>query len=53
MKLNTQTKKPLVITQAGGEKGGGSVITDEAKKLIAYHTKLRQRFIAFLESENL
>jgi|EndMetStandDraft_4_1072995.scaffolds.fasta_scaffold245720_2 molybdate transport system regulatory protein len=49
--LNTQTSKPFVITQAGGEKGGGSVITEDAKELIAYHKQLRKRFIAFLEKE--
>jgi molybdate transport system regulatory protein len=49
--LNAQSAKPFVITQAGGEKGGGSVITEEAKVLIAYYTKLRQRFLAFLEKE--
>ncbi|MCW3110147.1 MAG: ModE family transcriptional regulator, partial [Segetibacter sp.] len=35
--LNSQASKPFVITQTGGEKGGGSVITTEAKHLIAYH----------------
>jgi molybdate transport system regulatory protein len=50
--LNVQAAKPLVITHAGGEKGGGSVITEEAKMLIAYHVKLRERFLAFLEKEN-
>ena len=49
--LNSQASKPLVITQTGGEKGGGSVITAEAKELIAYHRQLRQRFISFLENE--
>ena len=51
--LNTQAQKPLVVTQAGGEKGGGSVITEEAKLLIKYHQNLRQRFLAFLETETL
>ena len=49
--LNTQAGKPLVVTQTGGEKGGGSVITEEAKQLIAYHQQLRERFMAFLEKE--
>jgi len=49
--LNTQASTPLVITQAGGEKGGGSMITEEAKKLIAYHQQLRKRFVTFLEKE--
>ena len=49
--LNTQATRPFVITQTGGEKGGGSVITPEAKLLIAYHQQMRQRFLAFLEKE--
>ena len=49
--LNGQASKPLVITQTGGNMGGGSVITGEAKNLIAYHNQLRQRFISFLEKE--
>ncbi len=49
--LNTQASKPFVITQTGGEKGGGSVITKEAKQLIDYHLHLRQRFLTFLEEE--
>ena len=49
--LNAQAGSPLIITQTGGEKGGGSVITKEAKQLIKYHQMLRQRFLAFLEKE--
>lgn len=49
--LNELVDHPLVITQSGGEKGGGSVITEEAKKLIEYHKQLRERFNAFLEKE--
>ena len=49
--LNAQASHPFVITQTGGEKGGGSVITAEAKQLIEYHRQLRQRFRDFLEKE--
>src|SRR5258708_28230651 len=49
--LNAQTTSPVVIPQAGGEKGGGSVITKEAEELIIYHRHLRERFAAFLENE--
>ena len=49
--MNVQACKPFVITQTGGEKGGGSVITAEAKQLIAYHYQLRKRFLDFLEKE--
>ncbi len=51
--LNTQAQKPLVITQSGGEKGGGSVLTEEAKQLIKYHQDLRKRFLSFLEKETI
>jgi molybdate transport system regulatory protein len=49
--LNQQVQRPLVLVRAGGEKGGGSVITDEARELIRYHNMLRQRFLDFLEKE--
>jgi molybdate transport system regulatory protein len=49
--LNAQSAKPLVILKTGGEKGGGSVITAEAKELIAYYKLLRKRFQSFLEKE--
>ena len=49
--LNAQATKPFVITQTGGENGGGSVITEEAKLLINYHQQLRERFLEFLEKE--
>lgn len=49
--LNLQASKPFIVTQTGGEKGGGSVITTEAKQLIVYYRQLRQRFTSFLEEE--
>jgi molybdate transport system regulatory protein len=49
--LNAQTVNPVVIPRTGGEKGGGSTITDEALALIAYHRGLRERFAAFLRNE--
>ena len=49
--LNGQSSTPVVIPQTGGEKGGGSTVTEEAMELIKYHRLLRQRFAAFLEEE--
>src|SRR5687767_432417 len=49
--LNTQTIHPLVVTQTGGTSGGGSIITSEARQMIAWHRSLRERFEAFLEKE--
>jgi len=53
--LNEHSEQPLVIPRTGGEHGGGSTITDEARELISYHKELRKRFGAFLaeETENL
>jgi molybdate transport system regulatory protein len=50
--LNSSSTKPLVITATGGEKGGGSTISAEAKQLIAYYRQLRARFKKFLEQES-
>lgn len=50
-RLNAMTTDPLVITATGGEKGGGSSISPEAKQMITYHHLLRERFQAFLEQE--
>ena len=49
--LNSQTTAPVVIVQSGGEKGGGSILTEEARQLIKYYRLLRKRFTTFLESE--
>ena len=49
--LNEQFAKPMVITQSGGEGGGGSILTDAAKALMNYHEELRNRFANFLKNE--
>ncbi|KAA2238498.1 LysR family transcriptional regulator [Chitinophaga agrisoli] len=49
--LNNLSEKPFVITSTGGEKGGGSTISEEARQMIAYHRQLRLRFREFLEQE--
>lgn len=49
--LNSSSAQPLVVTQTGGSSGGGSVITDEAKALIAWYRQLRDRFLVFLQKE--
>lgn len=49
--LNAHTAIPVVIPQVGGERGGGSVVTDAGVELINYHRELRRRFKAFVEEE--
>jgi len=50
--LNAHTTIPVVMPQAGGEKGGGSVLTDEGHELIKYHRQLRKSFADFLQKES-
>lgn len=50
-RLNAMSKEPLVITATGGEKGGGSAISDTARAMVAYHQELRERFQQFLDAE--
>ena len=50
--LNSHSKQPIVFAQTGGEKGGGSIITTDAWKLIEYYRSVRKRFILFLERES-
>ena len=51
-RINGFTAHPFVITSIGGEDGGGSTISAEAKQMIAWYRKLRERFCEFLERES-
>lgn len=42
--MNRQTIKPIVETHTGGEKGGGTIVTQEGKQLIAAFRKLNEDF---------
>ena len=50
-RLNEIAGSPMVITSTGGEKGGGSSISDEAKQLIEWYLSMRERFRKFMEQE--
>jgi len=50
-RLNEIVGSPMVITATGGEKGGGSTISEEARQLIEYYQSLRERFHKFIEQE--
>ncbi|MET4105203.1 winged helix-turn-helix domain-containing protein [Hymenobacter sp. UYP22] len=49
--LNAQSARPLVLTQTGGKRGGGTVVTPEGEALIAEFESLQARFQAFLAAE--
>ncbi|GAB2612431.1 hypothetical protein GCM10027035_06000 [Emticicia sediminis] len=44
--MNQHTTKPIVSTQTGGEKGGGTIVTEEGKELITAFKKLHEEFQA-------
>ena len=50
--MNSQSEKPLVLTQTGGGGGGGAVVTEEGKLAISLFKGLRQRLDAFIIEEN-
>ena len=51
-RINGMAAAPFVATSIGGEDGGGSTISAEAKEMIAWYRQLRERFRLFLESES-
>lgn len=50
-RLNEKVGSPMVITATGGEKGGGSTISEEAKQMIEWYVGLREKFKKFMEAE--
>ena len=51
-RINGLTAVPFVLTSIGGEDGGGSTISAEAKEMTAWYRGLRERFREFLERES-
>ncbi|GAB2519494.1 winged helix-turn-helix domain-containing protein [Spirosoma aerophilum] len=49
--MNTLANTPLVITQTGGEKGGGTLVTPEGEKYLNHYKGLQERFQKFLADE--
>ena len=50
--MNSQSAKPLVLTQTGGGGGGGAVVTEEGLLAISLFKGMRQRLDAFILEEN-
>lgn len=49
--MNRQTVQPIVETHAGGEKGGGTLVTEEGKLLIAAFKKMNEEVRQLLEEK--
>ena len=49
--MNSHTAKPLVITQTGGQKGGGSSLTIQGEKAIILFRKMQDAHEKFLSQQ--
>jgi molybdate transport system regulatory protein len=49
--MNTKASKPYVIAQKGGEKGGGTQLTDSGKNVVKAYNKLMERIDAIVNKE--
>lgn len=49
--INQHTQNPIVVTQTGGEKGGGTTVTDEGKQLISAFKNLHNDFQIYLSQK--
>jgi molybdate transport system regulatory protein len=49
--MNQHAKKPLVITQTGGQKGGGSSLTVTGEKAIVQFKKMQDAYEKFLNQQ--
>lgn len=50
--LNTRGKKPFVVARKGGDKGGGSELTDTARKMLSRYNKLMDKLNAIVEKNS-
>jgi len=47
--MNTRGRKPLVVARKGGDKGGGSQLTDSGRKIVARYDKLMVKLNKLVE----
>ena len=47
--MNTNGKKPLVVARKGGDKGGGSQLTDTGRMIIASYDRLMAKLNKLVE----
>ena len=50
--MNTRGKKPFVVARKGGDKGGGSELTDTARKMLSKYNKLMNKLNAIVEKNS-
>ncbi len=50
--MNQQARQPFVVSQTGGKKGGGALVTEVGQEAINQYLALQKRFQAFLQQES-
>lgn len=50
--MNTRGKKPFVIARKGGDKGGGSELTETARKMLFRYNKLMDKLNTIVVKNN-
>src|SRR4026209_2558383 len=50
--MNTRGKKPFVVARKGGDKGGGSELTDTARKMLSKYNKLMNKLNAIVDKNS-
>lgn len=50
--MNTRGKKPFVVARKGGDKGGGSELTEAARKMLFKYNKLMDKLNAIVEKNS-
>jgi molybdate transport system regulatory protein len=50
--MNKRGKKPFVVARKGGDNGGGSELTDTARKMLSRYNKLTNKLNAIVEKNS-
>ena len=49
--MNTMFSEPIVVTQRGGKRGGGAMVTDFGNELLERYRKMEEKIAVALESD--
>lgn len=49
--MNTRSSRPYVVAQKGGEKGGGTQLTEAGKKMVTAYRKLSRKLAVIIEKD--
>ena len=49
--VNASFKKPLVVTEVGGKKGGGAAVTEHGKKIVTLYRHMEKKSLRAIESD--